>query len=375
MWPFHFAFSPDSKYVYWNEGRNTICRLEVHGGKESRYTSPLDVTDFFALSRDGKDIVLGGRHSGHGSGGSVMVVADARTGSVRPWCAGHLSPIRKLVFSPDGKTLASLDEDGIFRLWNVASRASLPLGSDEELPHTDEFQFAPDGQTLTVERVTRTDKGSIDHAIVQAWHLDRGLRPRQGWTRRLASGYSIFAPDGLTLAVFNENNEGTLQLFDLMTGRLLHAISAHQGRIWQSAFQSGGGLLVTRGEDESICVWDVATGRELKRMLWPQKEGGGLACSDDGKMLATVRGIELQLWNLVNDRLLWKHRLKAGSFPGQLAFSGDGRKVAALVKPADPDRASTCLRGKRRAVNRFPKPIRTRRMANPNSSEVQTARS
>jgi WD40 repeat protein len=62
---------------------------------------------------------------------------------------GHKRDVFGLCFSPDGRTLATLSDDGTLRLWHVATRREL---IKFDVPRSDpvggELMFSPDGRTL-----------------------------------------------------------------------------------------------------------------------------------------------------------------------------------------------------------------------------------
>jgi WD40 repeat protein len=61
---------------------------------------------------------------------------------------GHTRGVSDVTFSQDGKTLASCNDDGTVKLWNVETKGlllSLPVG---RFPTS--VEFSPDGGTLVV---------------------------------------------------------------------------------------------------------------------------------------------------------------------------------------------------------------------------------
>jgi len=60
---------------------------------------------------------------------------------------GHGSPVLKVRFSPDGKTLASAGMDGLIQLWNVATREPVATlrGHDGAIYS---LSFSPNGELL-----------------------------------------------------------------------------------------------------------------------------------------------------------------------------------------------------------------------------------
>ena len=113
-------------------------------------------------------------------------------------------------------------------------------------------------------------------------------------------------------------------------------------------FIRGGKILVTRGDKEaflspfSVKLWEVETGRLL--LTIPTVDPINL--SPDGRFLATT-GFDdsIKVWNLATGQII--RTLKPQSAPQSIGFSADGRLVAAAVEvregspPADVTRTQT----------------------------------
>ena len=116
----------------------------------------------------------------------VSTVADAYESRS---LSGHTSDVRSVVYSPDGRTLASGSVDGTLRLWNVATGAvSKTLKTEQSVLAV---SYAPDGQTLAT--------GHVD-GKVGLWDVATG-ELKQHFARHGSAVLTVaYSPDGSTLA-------------------------------------------------------------------------------------------------------------------------------------------------------------------------------
>ncbi|WP_223833036.1 AAA family ATPase [Streptomyces venezuelae] len=135
-----------------------------------------------------------------------------------------------------------------------------------------------------------------------------------------------FSPDARTVASGGE--DGTVRLWNAVSGKARKVLTGHQGAVTAVAYGSDGHTLAGGGADGSVRLWDTATGSSRAMRTGLRGDVRAVALSPDGRTVAgggsdgTVR-----LW----DAATGKSRLVLRGHQGavrSLAFSPDGSSVA-----------------------------------------------
>lgn len=96
----------------------------------------------------------------------------------------------------------------------------------------------------------------------------------------------LVTPDSRRLVVCTSNT--ALEIRDLETGRLLHAIDPHRALIKTLAVTPDARLLLTGCVDGRINVWEIETGRKLTEMSGHADAISHLLVSDDGRWFVSA---------------------------------------------------------------------------------------
>lgn len=110
--------------------------------------------------------------------------------------------------------------------------------------------------------------------------------------------------------------------------RLALTIKKHAGAVWSMAFSPNGQLLASSSWDNTIRLWDVSSGREVKLLARFAYPVYGVAYSPDGLRLASSSVDNLvRLWDAASGREMRQFRGHS-NVPVTLAFSPDGQILA-----------------------------------------------
>jgi RNA polymerase sigma factor (sigma-70 family) len=303
------GYSPDGRFLAFETGLGEVVLWQPGTDKvvfRSSNLSPLydgvhmvlrSLPTNFAFTPDGTGLI---RRAG------TLQRWDLATGKplypdTESW--GHAEEVTKLVFSPDGRLLASSAKDQRVRLWEVATARTLyvfPKG------RSDHLAFTPDGRyLLTMPFDTRK-------AALRMWDVASG-REERSFDLAEHAGIISFGDDK-ELRVTQDGKQALLL-----------------------TWKNGG-----RRDESVLAVWDVATGACLRQQPVPWAPDSRLGPDGEGVLAFDYKAGRVKLLSVAtaeprlefsSDRVPDPQQVPRGC---DLALSPDGHLMAARAHFCDP---------------------------------------
>jgi WD40 repeat protein len=301
-----------------------------------------------------------------------LIVTASHDHTIRLWDAQtgrqdrvlkHDRSVLDISLSPDGRKLASSSWDDTLRLWDVGSGKQIyQLPGHGRYGGKRPVQFTPDGNQLY--------SWGDDDFYLRKWDVVTGKALLE--YRLQPSGVQVPGEDAkadgrrqevfrmqlmlsLGPATFSSNAKyflltvgGHFHVFDAATGKELRTIPTESNHVaslavspdgmyllasaWGKEVQtklSDGKIRSVAAKDHPICLWELSTGKLVKKIMLPEAGAGPVAFSADGTLFAA--GLDspdskVRVWNVATGEEV----LTRDGVPGRmsaLAFMPDGKRL------------------------------------------------
>jgi WD40 repeat protein/serine/threonine protein kinase len=325
------AFSPDGQRLAAACSDGRIRIWDVRGNQEPvTWEAHRKAVGCVVFSPDGKRLASCSSHGWQGGpAGAETRIWDAATGKELLTFRGQWQGALSLAFSPDGRRLASGGEGKTVKLWDATAGQEIWTSSGEHRAPVRTLVFSPDGLSVAS---ADADYSERSHGEVKLWDAETGRLRRTlcghtGYIQGIAfsphmDSHSRLASAGL---------DGTVTIWDLAAGRETLTLRRHKLAIRAVAFSPDGRQLASASRDHTVRIWDATPLDEKpgdEPLTLPVNSEGGVldvAFHPDSKRLATAAD-DVKLWDRPTGKKLFTFPDSAGCWC--LAFSPNGQRLA-----------------------------------------------
>ncbi len=311
--PPHFALTPDGRSVVTASDQGELTWWDLRSGRKTRTLEIASGYHALALGPDGLKVAVGIE-------GGIQLV-DTRTGETETRTADLAGHPESLLFSHDGRTLVSTNDDGTVTVWDAGSATPRETLRGHSASRA---VFSRDGETLYT---VSGDGTAIAWDLTGARRLGRPfMLTRDRPLDEMSDAYpGRFSPDGRLIAVGLKN--GGIAFRDAQTFMPSGApLRETGGEVQALAFSPDGATLAGVSSSGMTTLWDVSS-RSLRHEPFYAGLDASIAFSPDGKTLATSgSGGGVAFWDVETGES--SGRIGGFGRSRDVAFSADGERVA-----------------------------------------------
>ncbi len=228
-----FAEISGGKLLVWRAGSAAKLNIPFSGDR------PLGAV---GISGDGRLLAIG-------IGNEVRLINE--DGKTLKALHSHVGSLAGTAFTDDGRTLASLGDEGRLEIWDLANeRVEKTLTVGENILA---LRFSPNGQTLAAAGEDRS---------ITLWNLQTGQAQAKLEKHEAAVNALAFSPDGRLLA--SGSDDRTVIIWDLTTGKSKRTLKGHDQTVTAVAFSPDGQTLASGSGNASVVLWEVSSGKFVR---------------------------------------------------------------------------------------------------------------
>jgi WD40 repeat protein/energy-coupling factor transporter ATP-binding protein EcfA2 len=200
---------------------------------------------------------------------NTMKLWQTSDGQLVQTFSGHSRSVYAVAFSPDGQTLATASYDGQLGLFRIGEEQG-------------RFHKAHDGDVNSVAFNTSGKRlvSTGDDGVVRLWDL-------ASWPPVLQQEFpkagdivlwAAFSPGGSCIA--SVGRDGMAHILNARNGQEEQTLIGHENTIYRVAFSPDGGQVATVSGDATVRFWDLTAGTALFTLRLPTNRLGGSSLWD-----------------------------------------------------------------------------------------------
>jgi WD40 repeat protein len=176
-----------------------------------------------------------------------------------------------------GEPLVGERTGGYLGLWDLTRRRARWERISGETNKIRGADVSPDGRVIAT---------ADNEQSVTLWDAADGTPIRRLRGHRRLVSWVAFSPDGLRLA--SASWDQTVNVWDVATGQKIVTLRGHMRSVLCVAFSPDGTRLATGSDDQTVKLWDALTGEEVLTIRSHTGVVSSVAFSPDGRLLASA---------------------------------------------------------------------------------------
>jgi WD40 repeat protein len=349
------AFSPDGKYVFSSSGDTTLRQWDVNTGQQIKvlkghisYILSLSISPngLFAISggwdnnivlwqlvtarkiREFKGIIESpndfinsvalspnGKYALSGYENNTISLWDISTGQQIKIIKGHTGPVNSLAFSSDSKYFVSGSDDKTSRYWDVEKGQQIHI-FDDHINYVSSVALSSDGRYVLTgcgdSFVRLWDVNSGDYIKSFEGHFDPiqsvAISPDSSYilsANRASFKNTVYAGGGTKY----RSRSKYLRLWEFKSGKELLSsdkfFKGHNGSINSICFTPDSKYVLSGGSDHTLILWNVSSGRKVRKFKGHTGPVNSLDISSDGKFVVSGSDDKtIKLWKISSSRAI-----------------------------------------------------------------------
>ena len=337
------AITPDGRTLVAKDGER-LRTWNLPSG-ELKWDAPFPQVNILIGNRDVNGLALspdGGSIIAIGVAPPALMRISTRDGSIlqRATTAPPLLDVIQL--NPTGDRLLAGDLGTEPRLWDTAALAPLAAWAGKQ----EQVEVSQLPSPAVCPPVAGGTPAGAQNAKKDQAAVTAELKVQLGPSGRVKA--VAFSRDGHW--ALTGGLDKSAMLWDVATGREIRRFQGHSDRVTSVAFSPDSHSMLTASWDNTVRLWDLETAREIRRFEVPSSAFESVAFSPDGRSVLT--GSEDQtarLWDLATGHEIRRFEGHSDTV-WSVAFSPDGKSV---VTASDDQTARLWDVGTGREIRRF----------------------
>ncbi|KAF9345755.1 hypothetical protein BGX26_002771 [Mortierella sp. AD094] len=272
------AYSPKGDRIVSASFDKTLRLWDTDTGISQTLNGHTDTVSCVMYLPNGKQIASGGKDR-------TIRLWDAESGVAHHTPIGHTQAVDSVVYSPVGNFVATGSKDKSVRIWDAETGICLhrlthkPDRKFECIPEDfiADVIYSPDGKQLASKGIDQT---------VRLWNTETGLLQHTIGNLGDPIDCVVYSPDNSILATGSNDNK--VRLWDVQTGKCVQTLDEHENDITCIVFTAKGDQLASATKDGTVSIWDIKTGALQDVLMYHDDSINSIAYSPNGKQLASA---------------------------------------------------------------------------------------